>query len=101
MNKHRKIIRCMAYKEKDLYIAVCLDLSLASQGNSLNEAMAKLDNQIKDYIDEALAEPQYTQQLLNRPSPISLWIKYYWLKFLIAKNGNKQGISFFENECFA
>ncbi|QIW16115.1 DUF1902 domain-containing protein [Pasteurellaceae bacterium RH1A] len=101
MKKYRKTIRCMAYQNGDLAIAVCLDLSLAAQANTQREAMDKLDAQIQDFIAEANAEPQYALQLLNRPAPLSLWIKYYWLKFLSIVNGNKKGIAFFEEDCFA
>ncbi|WP_052123108.1 hypothetical protein [Gallibacterium anatis] len=99
--KKQKIIRCMAYKKGDLYIAVCLDLSLAAQGDSMEEVVSKLEAQIKDLIDEANSEPQYAAQLLNRPAPLSLWIKYYWFRFLSAKNGNKNNVEFFEELRYA
>ncbi|OOS01247.1 hypothetical protein B0186_03990 [Canicola haemoglobinophilus] len=101
MKKYRKLIRCMAYKKGNLYIAICLDLSLAAQGDTMDEAIEKLDGQIKDFIAEVNAEPQHASQLLNRPAPLSLWVKYYWFKFLSAKNGNKKGVSFFEEDCYA
>ena len=101
MKKYRKLIRCMAYKSNNLFIAVCLDLSLSAQAETMDEAMSKLDAQIKDYVAEALADPNYTHQLLNRSAPLSLWMKYYWLRFLSAKNGNKKGVAFFEESCYA
>lgn len=101
MKQYRKVIRCMAYKQGDLFIAVCLDLSLAAQANSIEDAITKLDKQIQDFIVEVNADPQYAKQLLNRPAPLPLWIKYYWLKFLSVKNGNKQDVAFFEEECYA
>ncbi|WP_424407832.1 hypothetical protein [Pasteurella sp. PK-2025] len=101
MKKHRKLIRCMAYKKGNLYIAVCLDLSLAAQADTMNEAIEKLDSQIRDFVEEVSSDPQYASQLLNRPAPLSLWVKYYWFKFLSAKNGNKNGVAFFEEDCYA
>ena len=93
----------MAYKTGNLYIAVCLDLSLAAQGNTMEEATEKLDAQIQDFIAEINNEPQYANQLLNRPAPLSLWLKYYWFKFLLAKNGNgnRRNVRFFEEDCHA
>lgn len=101
MKKYRKLIRCMAYKKGNLYLAVCLDLSLAAQADTLEEAVDKLDEQIKDFLEEVETDPQYAAQLLNRPAPLSLWLKYYWFKFLSAKNGNKKGVAFFEESCYA
>ncbi|MDC4238427.1 hypothetical protein [Pasteurella multocida] len=101
MKKHRKLIRCMAYEKGNLYIAVCLDLSLAAQADTMNEAIEKLDSQIRDFVEEVNSDPQYASQLLNRPAPLSLWVKYYWFKFLSAKNGNKNGVKFFEEDCYA
>ncbi|WP_439256585.1 hypothetical protein [Lonepinella sp. BR2271] len=101
MKKYRKLIRCMAYRENNLFIAVCLDLSLAAQADSMDEAIQKLDMQIQDFIEEINAEPEYAIQLLNRSAPLSLWIKYYWFKFLSAKNGNKKQVAFFEEDCYA
>ena len=99
MKKYRKLIRCMVYPKGDLYIAVCLDLSLAAQADTMQEAMDKLDSQIRDLIREVNSEPEYAQQLLNRPAPLSLWVKYYWLRFLLAKNGNNKDVAFFEERC--
>lgn len=95
----KKTIRCMAYQSDGLYIAACLDLSLAAQADSLHDAVEKLNAQIGALLEEVEREPQYAAQLLNRPAPLSLWFKYYWLKFLAAKNGNKRGTVFFEESC--
>ncbi|MCP2041906.1 hypothetical protein L1281_002524 [Neisseria sp. HSC-16F19] len=97
----KKLIRCMAYKSGSLYVAVCLDLSLAAQADTMEGAINKLDSQVHSLIEEALAEPKYAYQLLNRPAPLSLWAKYYWLKFMAAKNGNKKQAVFFEESCMA
>lgn len=97
-----KILRCMAYKKGELYIAECLDLSLATQGNSFDEVEKKLDDQLEDYLNEAFSDKRYTRQLLNRPSPFSSWVRYYWFRFLlIAKNGKGKDVSFFEERCTA
>lgn len=101
MRKLRKVIRCMAYKKGDLYIAICLDLSLAAQANTMQEAMQKMEAQIDDYLNEVRQEPQYALQLLNRPAPFSQWLKYYWLKFESILSGNKKGSAFFEEDCYA
>ena len=75
----RMVLRCMAYKEDGLFVAVCIDLSLAAQANTIEEAQAKLESQIMDYIEEAINDAEYTEQLLSRKAPLSLIWKYHLL----------------------
>ncbi|MBB3321337.1 MULTISPECIES: DUF1902 domain-containing protein [unclassified Atlantibacter] len=72
----KKTLRCMAYQEGGVFVAACLDLSLAAQGDTMQDAMAKLEEQIKDYLSEAYAEPAFTEHLLKRKAPASMWFKY-------------------------
>ncbi|MCM5471346.1 DUF1902 domain-containing protein, partial [Escherichia coli] len=53
----------MAYQQNGVYVAACLDLSLAAQADTMKEAVNKLDEQIKDFFTEALSEPEYAKQL--------------------------------------
>ncbi|MEL7748239.1 DUF1902 domain-containing protein [Enterobacter cloacae] len=82
----RKTFRCMAFRDDGVFVAACLDLSLAAQGETMQEAVDKLDAQIKDYIEEAVAEPAYTRQMLNRKAPLPLWVKYWSLSVQIFIN---------------
>lgn len=89
-------LRCIVYKEDDLFIASGIDLSLAAQAFSAEESIEKLKAQIKDYVQEAVSEPEYTDQLLlKRKAPISLRIKYavMRLKYLLkAKNREEREV---------
>lgn len=90
----KKTFRCMAFEDDGVFVAACLDLSLAAQGETMLEAKNKLDAQIKDYFDEAIADPAYAEQMLNRKAPLQLWLKYWSIKAEIAiakafKKGNK------------
>lgn len=78
-----KTLRCMAYKQDGVFLAVCLDLSLAAQADSLQGAQEALEEQIADYINEAIAEPQYAADLLKRKAPLPLWVKYYYISLLL------------------
>jgi hypothetical protein len=90
-NMSSKMLRCMAYKEGGLWVVVCLDLCLAAQDSSLEDAVNKLNAQIDDYVDEALNDRDFGYQLLNRRAPLSLWAKYYYIKLCVAlSNRNKQ-----------
>jgi len=90
----------MAYHQDGVYVAACLDLSLAAQADSMKEAMDKLEQQIDALFDEVKAEPQYAKDLLlNRKAPLSLWAKYWsiGLKMLFSKKSGKA--SLFNEPC--
>ena len=72
-------MKCYAKEEQGAWVAICLDLTLASQGESYPEAKRKLEEQIAFYIDEALQDPEHGSQLLVRRAPLSSWIEYYCL----------------------
>ncbi|RBO13294.1 DUF1902 domain-containing protein [Pantoea sp. 3_1284] len=75
-----KTLRCMAYRQDGVFVAVCLDWSLAAQGDTLKEAKLKLEEQMHSLVEEAKAEPKYARQLLRgRKAPISLWLKYWYI----------------------
>lgn len=77
MNPHQLILKCYAKPEQDVWIAVCLDLSLATQGDSYTEAKQKLEEQIQFYVEEALQDKDYGSQLLTRKAPLTWWLDYY------------------------
>lgn len=91
-----KTLRCMAYQQSGVFVAACLDLSLAAQADTLKEAMEKLDIQIKDLIEEACREPQYAGQILNRKAPASMWLKYWLIAFRIYFNKQQEATLFVE-----
>lgn len=76
----RKInLRCYAKRDGDIWVAVCIDLSLAAQARTLQDAQAKLDAQILDYVTEAVAGPhrEHCEYLLSRRSPVSDVATFY------------------------
>lgn len=88
-----KPLRCVAYQESGLWVAVCLDLSLGAQADTFNQAKKKLESQIKDYIIDACNEPDAVRRkLLRRPAPLGMWLKYYFAVF-IRKLSNKKAQS--------
>ncbi|WP_275348344.1 hypothetical protein, partial [Xenorhabdus bovienii] len=98
-------LRCMAYQQGDMYIAACLDLSLAAQANSIDEAISKLEAQVSDYLEEATSEPEYAKQLINRKAPLSMWLKYWLIAFKLKVRRafylNKEAVSvkLFDEQC--
>lgn len=72
------LIRCYAEKSDDQWSAVCIDLCLAAQADSLDEARKKLESMIIDYIDDAFGEDrEFAADLLQRKAPFSQFVKYY------------------------
>ena len=83
MNKEL-IARCYIKKEGNLWVAVCIDFCLATQGESPEEAKQKLEEQIVFYVEEALEDKVYGNQLLNRKAPLSNFLVYYLIKAMNA-----------------
>lgn len=76
-----KILRCYAKKEQAHWVAVCIDLGLAAQAESLEQAKRKLESMVETYIQEAVTiHKDYTKQLLSRQAPLSQRLEYFALK---------------------
>lgn len=82
MKPSQLMLRCYAEQVNHQWQAFCLDLNLAAQGDSFDEAEAKLKDMICEYVFDALAgeDQKYADQLLNRRAPWSFWIKYYYIR---------------------
>jgi hypothetical protein len=71
------IIRCYAKHTGNYWVAVCIDLCLAAQADSFEEAKQKLQAQIVAYVEEALTvDRAFAAELLNRKAPIRQRIEY-------------------------
>lgn len=96
-----KSLRCYAVPiENEQWKAVCLELCLATQGDSFDEAKRKLESMIESYIDDVLTEDrEFARQLLKRRAPFGDWLTYYVLAvlshFRAPRDGNR-GTSFLE-----
>ncbi|MBS0967604.1 DUF1902 domain-containing protein [Chimaeribacter arupi] len=94
-----KNLRCMIYPQNGVIVAICLDLSLAAQSDSMQKARDALEEQIADYLQEAGAEPEHTEAMLRRRAPFSLWVKYYRIALLMKLNLPKGPSSVFTEPC--
>ncbi|MGH8478209.1 MAG: DUF1902 domain-containing protein [Gammaproteobacteria bacterium] len=86
MKPTQLLLRCYAQKVGDQWQALCLDLSLAAQGDTFAEVRDKLDAMVAEYVYDALAgeDREYGPQLLTRRAPLRDWLKYYWYCMLIS-----------------
>lgn len=69
-------LRCLAFERSGQYVATCLDLCLSAQGDTPQEAKAKLHDQVVDFLIDALHE----NDLQTRPAPLSQWLQYFLAK---------------------
>lgn len=70
-------LRCFTYRSRQgEYVAECVDLDLLAQGNTLEEAIGKLQEAMFSYLEVAFAGDS-TKGLVLRPSPLSHRLRYY------------------------
>jgi predicted RNase H-like HicB family nuclease len=72
--------------------AICLDLNIAVQGESLQEVQAAMEDAITTYVHAAMEEsPETRDALLNRRVPFSVEAKYLfrliWTVLLSRRRG--------------
>lgn len=76
----RHFFRCYAEgSDRDGWEAFCIDLDIAVQADTLDEAARSLHEAIHLYLKTVVAlPPQEAAALLNRPTPIGLQLKFVW-----------------------
>ena len=74
------LVRCMAWRDGELWIAACIDFGLASQAFSYEEARSKLHDQIVSYVREAVTvDAAHADVLLARRAPLLDQVRYqFW-----------------------
>lgn len=78
------VFRCFARRTEGLWVAMCIDLTLAVQGDTLDEVKAKLGEQITEYVHTALTvDHAYAEQLLSRVAPWRYRAEYHAISLLI------------------
>lgn len=86
------LVRCLAMREGEHWVALCLDFDLAAQGDSFLEVKERLDAQIVDFVTEAATiDREHAPYLLRRKAPLKYRLLYRWLglrKKVAARFGN-------------
>lgn len=77
-------------KEDDLYSALCLELDVASQGETMPEVRRNIREAIELYL-ESVIEAGEEEDFIPRPAPTEEWLKYFeiesrHLKTLLAQS---------------
>jgi hypothetical protein len=75
----RLVLRCYAENVSGQWQAFCLDLSLASQADTFEEAQGKLRAMIAEYVYDALSgeDRLHADMLLSRKAPWRDRVKYH------------------------
>lgn len=78
------VLRCYVEKQGNLFVAICIDLTLAAQGCTMGEARVKLEEQIKDYLVEALqgSDQEHVEDLLPRRAPFKYYVRYQYVRVM-------------------
>ena len=78
------ILRCFAERTGDQWQAFCVDLNLAAQADTFEEAREKLEAMARDYVCDATIgeDREYAEQLLSRKAPPSIRMRHSWYKTL-------------------
>lgn len=84
MKSYPLAFRCYAERDDDQWLAFCIDLTLATQGDTFDDARRKLHEQICMYVSDAIEGPdqQHAEQLLTRKAPLRFRVKYHVYRLL-------------------
>ncbi len=89
MERKIKKLRVFARKKGDFWVAFCLDLNLAVQASSAEEARKEIRLAVEEHLDyvnflNQSGNHEAAMKMINRPAPASIWAKYYFL-FALSK----------------
>ena len=70
------ILHNLIEKEYELYSAICLELNVASQGTTPDEAEKNLEEAVELYLEDVF-EAGDEDDFIPRPAPVEEWIKYF------------------------
>ena len=87
--------QCYAYRSREAWEAICVDLDIAVFGGSANEVVASLETGIRMHLEGVSELPAEEQDhLLARRAPWYVWAKLAMLTWLARLRGSKRAIRF-------
>ncbi len=99
MRDRELTLRCLAEQDAPgVWVVLCLDFDLAAQGDSLEDAKARLEVLLTEYVEDAMTGPDrdHALTLLNRRSPWRYWLRYYWLMLMERWRGVREPRRWFQ-----
>lgn len=89
-----KFVRCYAEGRGSEWEAFCLDFDLAVQGDSLEDVVKSLHEQINLYVEGVLELPAADQRrLFARRAPLRSWMRPLWFTCLAILLGARRKAS--------
>ena len=83
-------------KSDDIYIAICLELDIATEGETLQEAKDNLKEAVESYL-ESVVNDNEEDEFIPRPVPDDLIEEYFQkLKILLKSSVNSEFYEFSE-----
>ena len=77
------VLRCLAMKRRNYWVAMCVDLDLTVQADTLPQARKLLKGQISSYVAEATGiDGDHAGVLLSRKAPIQYRLMYRFAKLV-------------------
>lgn len=86
------IIRCYGERREGKWIGVCLNFNLATEADTPEKLIRKMNGIIKSYLETVLAtkDKDSIPALLSRKAPLKDWCKYYFIRIcILAKDFHK------------
>jgi predicted RNase H-like HicB family nuclease len=100
--KPKVVLHNLIEKEGNLYAAICLELNVASQGKTAEEAIENLKEAVELFL-ETVYEDGEEDQFIPRPASEEDWIRYFQTEVKVLQEGlrpNKKPVVEFENRIF-
>jgi hypothetical protein len=94
----RRYLHCYAEGRENQWEAICLDLDIAVQGESLAEVVADLFDAVKLHLEHVATLPDAERSRFERrAAPISLRLRFLWLalRSLLSRDGPDKGFAEF------
>lgn len=94
MNLRNLVLRGYAEKVDDQWQIFCVDLNLAAQADTFDDARNKLESMVVEYVYDALVgeDKAHAAELLSRKAPMGFWLKYYYIKAICHVGALKNGL---------
>lgn len=84
------LLRCIAMKRGEYWVAMCIDLDLAAQADTLAQARKALSGQIASYISDAVgSDVDHASYLLRRRAPLRYFALYHFIRLVHATKSKR------------
>lgn len=79
------VLRCLALQRQGYWVAMCVDLDLAVQADTLTASRQLLRAQVASYVADAVGtDSTHASELLHRKAPLRYRVLYHLIKLVHA-----------------